>query len=99
MQFDDGTLIYTIVMPTGSYTVGGSSDIGTRVATAMTDAMTGGKTITASYDTATNLYTFNGSSPFRFVFFDNTKKYITRQLGFTTDTQTLKTSQTATFYS
>ena len=95
MQFYDGTLIHTIIMPTGSYTVGGSSDIGNRVATAMTDAST--LTITASYDTATNLYTFNGSSPFRFVFSDNTKKYITRQLGFTTATQTLKTSQTATF--
>ena len=99
MQFDDGNVIRTIVLPTGSYSVGGSADLGSRLAMLMTDANDGMVVYTATYDDATNKYTIKGTSPFRFVFTNPDKKiYCSRQLGFdTTVTQVLATSQTASF--
>ena len=98
MQFDDGNVIRTVILPTGSYSVGGSADLGSRLAALMTSLDT---TInyTASYDDATNKYTKKGTAPFRFVFTNpDKKKYCNRLLGFdTTVTQTLSMSQTASF--
>ena len=36
IQVDDGNIIITAVIPTGSYTIGGSSDIGVAVSKAIT---------------------------------------------------------------
>lgn len=95
MQYDDGTNTYTVVLPTGSYTIGGSSDIGTRLATLMSGR---GITFTSTYDNATNLYTIKGTAPFRFVFTNPNKDiYAAAQLGFDKNiVQTLSSSQTAT---
>ena len=99
MQFDDGNQINTVVMPTGSYTIGGSADLGSRLAASMTTVGGGLVIYTAAYDDATNKYTIKGSAPFRFVFTNQDKKiYCSRQLGFDTSvTQVLSTSQTASF--
>ena len=99
MQFDDGNQINTVVMPTGSYTIGGSADLGARLATLMTTVGGGLVIYTAAYDDATNKYTIKGTAPFRFVFTNPDKKiYCSRQLGFDTSvTQVLSTSQTASF--
>ena len=99
MQFDDGNIIWTITLPTGSYSVGGSADLGSRLAALMTTTNNGLVVYTAAYDDATNKYTIKGTSPFRFVFTNPDKKiYCSRQLGFdTTVTQVLATSQTASF--
>ena len=69
-------MIRTIVLPTGSYSVGGSAELGSRLAMLMTSANDGMVVYTAAYDDATNKYTIKGTSPFRFVFTNPDKNYI-----------------------
>lgn len=60
VQVSDGNRIYTVILPTGSYSVGGINDLGTAVAKAINLAVStvGGTLIlTANFNAATNLYT------------------------------------------
>lgn len=98
VQVDDGSKIHTVVLPTGAYSVGSANDVGTAVANAVNLAVsTSGGTLrlTAKFNAATNLYTFSAQQQFRFVFTTAGIKYLSAQLGFDANVQTLSTAQVA----
>ena len=76
IQCDDGANIITIVLPTGAYGVGSTNDLGNAVAAALTTANAGLAAITfaSTYNDATNLYTLNGTKPFKLIFNSNSIK-------------------------
>ena len=63
---DNGTTQTTIVLPTGSYGIEGSNDIGQALVTLINAALPAGD-FKSSYNEITNHYTFTSSGPFRFL--------------------------------
>ena len=89
VKVDNGTATATVILPTGSYGVGGSNDIGEALVKLMNDTLGGG--FTSSYDEATNRYTFSGTTAFKFIWQDN----LATVLGFDrNEVLTLATSHT-----
>ena len=96
VQVDDGSKIYTVVLPTGAYSVGSANDVGTAVANAVNLAVltVGGLLrLTAKFNAATNVYTFSAQQQFRFVFTTAGIAYLSAQLGFDANVQALNTAQ------
>ena len=94
IQMDDGTNIVAVVLDTESYSIGASNDIGNAVASALTKA-SGRVTLTATFNNATNHYTFAGSNPFKFIF--PAGNNLAKLLGFNPAiNQVINTAQVAT---
>ena len=92
IQVDDGTVIQTIVLPTGSYGIEGSNDIGQALVTLMNAALPTGD-FKSSYNDITNHYTFTSSAPFRFLWSAGNVG-VADQIGFSRQVRPLATSQT-----
>lgn len=97
IQIDDGNVIITAIIPNGSYTIGGSSDIGIATSKAIVAAFVSAGlayTFTSSFDNATNVYSFTCSANFKFVWGPNS---IAAQIGFDPKvTQIMTKKQTGT---
>ena len=90
---DNGTTQTTIVLPTGSYGIEGSNDIGQALVTLINAALPAGD-FKSSYNEITNHCTFTSSAPFRFLW---PGPAIADQLGFPVlPFQQLALSQTGT---
>ena len=78
VKIDDGTVTAQIILPTGSYGIEGSNDIGQALVTLMNTNLPG-RNFTSTFDDVTNHYTFSSTVPFKFIW---PTVSISDQLGF-----------------